>query len=1142
MTQIDSSRALVSRLKSALFKKRLLLFFSGILVTATAVILTSIILSLVALIVVLPVAVKGSLLILSGLATLYIFGKYSFKHFFTGDIESVAVELEKKYPELKGIFIAAIQFSRQKLNPGYSNELVDATITQAVNKAGNLNFNETVSFYPIVKTGRYLAVSAILAVCLIIFAPGLFTYSYTVYSNVGEVVEPPLGYQLSANPGSTEWVKYRDIKIGGSLTGDKLPKNATIFYKFVDGSWQSSEVDLRKTKLVTTDRGDSLGFDITLRQVNKSFDYYVESGREKTEVYQVNVVDRPRVTGIKLNVFYPKYTELAPTIIDENNGTFSAVKGSRVTIEVEPNLPVKSAEMIFDDKSEIPLKLENNRGTASFVVEESKSYHIRLTDHLGEKNPDPIEYYVTSVPDEYPSIDVISPGYDVNLSDEVILPVKLHIYDDYGFTSLVMKYQLVTQGRPSDENVAVLHFSDNIKTEGEVEFNWDIDALNLFPGDYVAYSFEIADNDIISGPKISKTRKYIARIPSLEEIVSQTEQNNRQRIDETEKVLRTGKELAKRLQNAIRKSEAQMKTGEQADWQNQKELEAITNKNEEMVKQIEKLAEQMDKSLDDLNEKQLMSREVLEKMQQIQKLFEEIATPEMKEAQKKMMEALKNMDKNQLEQAMKEFEMTQEELLKRLERTMALLKKMQLEQKMEAMVRKAEELANQQEEMNKSASEAEQSDLPQLSQKENELKESLEQLKNELEELDKTAQDAEMEKSPELQKFKEALEKTDANKNMQQMAQQMNNQNKSGAKKEGEEALSKLMQMLNQMQQQMMAMQGGDKEKIEKAFKDAIDDANYLSKNQEQLFQEAAAMQAEDMMMRQIAAQQQDILASCAGLKNRIAEIGKESPFLGMELDKLVDETFREMEFALTEFDQKKKSQGLRSQREAMAKLNKASQQLMESLNQQKECNKGGSCDKNTSTLQSLCEKQNQLNQDTQNQCNNPNGQKPQQGQPQSDGQEGREAFERLAAEQGSIRKSLEELSREFGDSRQVLGRLDDIAQEMKEVEEALAEGEVGDDITEKQIKVFSRMLEASRSLYKKDFSEQRKATTAEQTLIYLPPGLTDDILNDNSKLEDRLRNYLGDTYPKQYEDQIKAYFKALMQSRNSATRQEPNR
>ena len=46
---------------------------------------------------------------------------------------------------------------------------------------------------------------------------------------------------------------------------------------------------------------------------------------------------------------------------------------------------------------------------------------------------------------------------------------------------------------------------------------------------------------------------------------------------------------------------------------------------------------------------------------------------------------------------------------------------------------------------------------------------------------------------------------------------------------------------------------------------------------------------------------------------------------------------------------------------------------------------------------------------------------------------------------------------------------------------------------------------------------------------MYMPPGLSSDILNDDLKLEDRLQKYLGDDYPKQYEEQIKAYFKALL-------------
>ena len=100
----------------------------------------------------------------------------------------------------------------------------------------------------------------------------------------------------------------------------------------------------------------------------------------------------------------------------------------------------------------------------------------------------------------------------------------------------------------------------------------------------------------------------------------------------------------------------------------------------------------------------------------------------------------------------------------------------------------------------------------------------------------------------------------------------------------------------------------------------------------------------------------------------------------------------------------------------------------------------------------------------------------------------------------------------------------------MREVEEALSTGEVGSETTERQLKIYSRLLEASRSLQRRDFTEQRKASTASQAATYLPPALSSDILNDRSNLEDRLREYLGGNYPAQYEEQIKAYFKALLQ------------
>lgn len=1131
MKKFNTIDQLFSALKNVMARQRLALFAAGLVTTATVLVAVTIILSLIASVVILPVWSKITILALAGIASLFVFGRYAVGSLVGGNVEDVAQRLESEFPRLKGRLIAAIQFAHQKSSYGVSGDLIALNAKQALHEAGLLEFSKIVSFNRLWKTSRHFLGATVLAVALLMLLPGMFSHSYEVFSNPTEVIAPPLGYKLTAFPGSTEWVKYRDINIGAALVGDKLPKTATIFHRLAGGSWQETEVELNKQKWFALEMGDSVNASILLRQINKSFDYYVKAGRVETPLQKVDVVDRPRVSSIKLSIFYPGYTGLEPTIIDENNGSFSAIFGSRATIEIGTNLPIESASMIISDSSRIALKASGKSAETSVLVDKSLSYYIRLLDHLGEENPDPIEYYITSIPDEYPSIDVLRPGYDANLSEEMILPLKVRIFDDFGFSSLVLKYSVVSRQTKSEENVAVLHFSDRIKTEGEIEFNWDMDLLNLFPGDYVLYHLEVADNDMISGPKISQTRQYIARLPSLDEIIAEAEGESVQRISRAEQLLKSGHDLSERLKNISRKLKAQDKSSSKAQWQQQKELESIVDKNAEILKDIEEMAKQMDESVQKMSENSLMSREILEKLAQIQKLYQEVATPEMKEAQKRLMEALKNANQDELRKAIEDFKMTQEELLKRLERTLALLKKMQIEQKMEAMIRKAEQLAKRQEESNKNTEKSSSKQLPSLSQEEKDIQAALEELKKEVAELEKLMNEGD-EKPPEQAKaFSEAVKKNDAGQNMQQMADNLSKKEKSEASKQGQKALSKLLEMLDKMQQNLLAMKGGDQDAIKKAMRAAIDDSNHLSKDQEKLLERAGSIDPRSIVLRDQAKAQQDLMKACNGLKNRITQLGKESPFIAAELQKLVDDATNNMELATTGFDSKKGFEAVRYQREAMTKLNKVSVRLMESMEQQKECNKGGSCSKPTSKLNSMCDKQNQLNKETQSQCNKPGGSNP------TPGSSGREELGRLAGAQKAIRKSMEQLNKEFGGSRQLMGRLDDIAKEMKKVEEALAEGDVSQEMQERQLKIFSRMLEASRSLYRKDFSEQRKAATASDNVFYIPPQLSEDILGDRSKIEDRLKKYLGEDYPPQYEKQIKSYFKALLEIQSATNR-----
>ncbi len=118
MPAIKSPEFLMQELKKVLLKQRLVLFASGLMATSAAVIITWFLLSAFASIMILPVWFKIALLTLAALITLYFFVRFAISRLFNGNLDSVAVHIEEKYPELKGRLIAAIEFTRMKKKSG----------------------------------------------------------------------------------------------------------------------------------------------------------------------------------------------------------------------------------------------------------------------------------------------------------------------------------------------------------------------------------------------------------------------------------------------------------------------------------------------------------------------------------------------------------------------------------------------------------------------------------------------------------------------------------------------------------------------------------------------------------------------------------------------------------------------------------------------------------------------------------------------------------------------------------------------------------------------------------------------------------------------------------------------------------------
>jgi hypothetical protein len=138
----------------------------------------------------------------------------------------------------------------------------------------------------------------------------------------------------------------------------------------------------------------------------------------------------------------------------------------------------------------------------------------------------------------------------------------------------------------------------------------------------------------------------------------------------------------------------------------------------------------------------------------------------------------------------------------------------------------------------------------------------------------------------------------------------------------------------------------------------------------------------------------------------------------------------------------------------------------------------------------------------------------------------------RLAEEQRRVREQLEQIQRDEQSKRELLGRLDGAKREMKEVEEQLESGTSLGDLDEKQQRILSRLLDAQRSINRRDFDPARESRPGEDIARRSAPELPQELLRETDRLRLDLLKAEADRYPAQYRAFVEAYLRRLNGSR----------
>ncbi|MCK4596947.1 hypothetical protein KAU04_02870, partial [bacterium] len=509
---------------------------------------------------------------------------------------------------------------------------------------------------------------------------------------------------------------------------------------------------------------------------------------------------------MRLSYEYPAYTRQEPRVIEED-GNISAVVGTVVGLEVEANRALAEAWLSLDKDGKLNLSMSGRRAEGRIVVKESGTYAIHLMDEIGNANQDPIRYRIEAVADEPPMVQITFPAENVDMGEEMKLPLFFVAQDDFGISRAVLVHQTIREGEEFAEQQTVLALPGRDMTRAEIDYLWDLTPLDLIPEDLVAYRVVVWDNDRISGPKKAETQIYTVRFPSIHEILAQVQEEQSLQIEDLEEMLEEERALKERLDQIRRELENE----EQMSWEQKKDVEMVLERHQEIAEQLAEIAEQMDQTLQRAQEKRVTGTQIMEKMEQIRELMEEVATPEMRQALENLQKALQELDPELVKQQMDQFNLTQEDLLKRLERTLSILKRLQAEQQLDALVKKTEDMLNRQDGIMEEAEEMDPpsaQDMGKLASEQENLREEVEALPDEMRELSELMDQFPEMPAEELNQMAGQLEASELAQQMDKAAKQLSAGRWQKARKSQRQAAKTLSQLNKDLQMLQSQMSG----------------------------------------------------------------------------------------------------------------------------------------------------------------------------------------------------------------------------------------------------------------------------------------------------------------------------------------------
>ena len=812
-----------------------------------------------------------------------------------------------------------------------------------------------------------------------------------------------------------------------------------------------------------------------------------------TDTIRVTPVDPLLLVDLQLSLRYPLHTHREREVYSAPLPALSVPEGTRATVSGVTTRPLETVTLRRPSGGEIAFEVtEERRFRSSFLVR-AGTWGWEIVGSRGEAlEGDPDSLVFSTVPDSVPLVRIVYPGVDTVLSTGMVQPLVVEIDDDFGLSQVeLVSWRISAWGERWPEEVLELELAGD-GPRADLPALLDARGRGFLPGDTLRYFVRAYDN--APDPQVGQSREYVLRLPALDELRDRAVADARELVDDAARLAeqaRDHQESAEALERSTEIQQAQdparrgLPTQQGMEFRETEAARQALDEARQLLDDAEQIQESLRQLQESIEQAGLNDTSVLERLREIESLYDRILTPELEQMIEELREALAELDPERMREAIQQLAEGSIDFRERVEQSLELLRRAALETEFETLETQAEELSDAQDQLTEAISELDtgfpdslgarlERSAEDLAERADTLSENVGEFADELE---RAGEQNAADRAAEAQRS--AGEAARSDKQVAQTASSSPGQ----ASESANEAASQMQQAASALQQGRQQMQQDWRQEVVEALQRAQAETLELARRQQDLngrLGSESPVERADVRSDEVA-----IRRGVDQLGEQLSEASKSTLLLDPSVLEASNAAGESLEQLLDQM-----SDGTRSGRgdprlgqQVSEALNELAYRLIQAADAASAAQSGTGMEEALEQLAELAEQQGNLNQQSGGIT------------PGSLSEMILEQLRQLAVSQRGIAEELQNLDQSMGPRDQVLGQLESLAQEAEELARQLERGRLNDEIIERQNRLFQRLLDAGRTLEQDEFDRQRRAERPGEIEILRPGELPPELL-----------------------------------------------